>query len=432
MTRYSVDPEASGLRRAAWRSCLCAALTAGSADASTAQEVIDLPGDDHWLEPEFEEVFRVGSLTGEDWEQFGGIQRVAFDGEGHLYVFDNQIARIFVVGPGGALIREIGRRGEGPGEFRSAEDMMVMEDGRVVVLDVGHLAYQIFDANGDFERMVRMGGDRSSTVISPHLPQRRGTAAITVPMGAGGSTYTVIHGDESRRRRVPARPIEHIELSGEEAVKSVMASAWLPRLRGSGGGTGGRSAEGREFTPGLHWGALPDGSVAFSDSSAYAIKIAARGKGVSRILARPLQPEPVTDRLISAERNRRLRELEATPDEQLRRIFANGQLVSPEVNREVRREWIEEMQFFDEVPVIRGLQASWNGMIWVQRRGKQPASDDGPVDVLDSEGRYVGSYPAGAIVIPSAFGPNGLAAFLEIDEYGVAAVVVRGLPRSVN
>ena len=93
-----VYPKTAGRRRAAWHACLCAALLAGSAGALNAQEVIDLPGDDHWLEADFEEVYRIGSLAGEDWEQFGSIQRVAFDGEGRLYVFDNQIDRIFVLG----------------------------------------------------------------------------------------------------------------------------------------------------------------------------------------------------------------------------------------------------------------------------------------------------------------------------------------------
>ena len=52
-------------------------------------------------------------------------------------------------------------------------------------------------------------------------------------------------------------------------------------------------------------GVLPDGSVAFSDSLAYAIKIARTGTGVWRILKRPLEPIPVTRRVRAAERERR-------------------------------------------------------------------------------------------------------------------------------
>ena len=432
MIRCVFHSGAAGHHRTAWRAILGATLMAGLAGTLNAQEVIRLPGDDRWLEANFEEVYRIGSLAGEEWEQFGTIHGVAFDGTGRLFVFDPQIARIFVVRSDGVLIRKIGRRGEGPGEFRSAEEMVVMDDGRIAVLDAGHRAYHVFDANGDFVRMVRMGGDRSFAVVSPHLPQRGATAAITAATGAGGSTFTMVYSDEAPRgRRVPSRPIEHIDLSGQEAVKSVVIPAWLPRLREAGERERGHSLQ-HEFAPGLHWGVLPDGSVAFSDSTAYRVRIAARGSGISHILVRPFNPEPVTDRLISRERNRRLRELEGTPNDQLRNIYVSGQLASPEVNREVRRKWIEEMSFFDEVAVIRGLRASWNGSIWVQRRGEEPADDDGPLDVLDSGGRYLGSYPPGATAMPDAFGPNGLAAFLEADEYGVTMVVVRRLPTTVN
>ena len=64
--------------------------------------------------------------------------------------------------------------------------------------------------------------------------------------------------------------------------------------------------------------------MAFSDSSSYAIKIAGSGTGVSRILARPIQPEPMTERLIKAEKDRRLRALEATSDEE---VVGRGGLV---------------------------------------------------------------------------------------------------------
>ena len=34
--------------------------------------------------------------------------------------------------------------------------------------------------------------------------------------------------------------------------------------------------------------------------------------------------------------------------------------------------------------------------------------------------------------MPDAFGPGGLGAFIELDEFGVASVVVRRLPEAVR
>lgn len=62
--------------------------------SATAQEIINLPGEDRPLSPDFEEVYRVGSLMGADWEQFGNVHTVAFDGAGRLHVFDELAARI--------------------------------------------------------------------------------------------------------------------------------------------------------------------------------------------------------------------------------------------------------------------------------------------------------------------------------------------------
>ena len=59
-----------------------------AATALPAQEVVELPGQDQRIEPDFEEVYRVGVLDGESWEMFGQVSQVAFDGQGNLYVFD--------------------------------------------------------------------------------------------------------------------------------------------------------------------------------------------------------------------------------------------------------------------------------------------------------------------------------------------------------
>ena len=418
------------------------------AHAASAQETIELPAEDRWLAADFEEVFRLGSLMGEEWEQFGDVKKVMFDGAGRLYVFDSQTERIFVVGADGVLVREIGRKGEGPGEFRNAADFVALEDGRIVVADMGHRAYQLFDANGDFERMVRMGGDPSYTAVGSHMPLR-GTDAVVTSMSGGSMSITVqaVAGSGVPERPDPmSQPIERVDLSGEEVGRDTIAEGWLPPKGGfvpsirqsRDGGVSvsfGGSSLPRVFTPRLSWAVLPDGTVAFSDSSTYAVKIAAAGKGVARILTRPFPPEPVTDRLIKAEKDRRLKRLAATPDDELggSRTVINGQVVAndPKERRNKRRKDIEDLQFFSEVPVIRDLHASWNGMIWVRRRGEEPNSN-GPIDVLDMAGRYVGSYRTGATDIPDAFGPDGLVAFIERDELGVETVVVKRAPLEVN
>ena len=60
------------------------------------------------------------AVTGEDWERFGRIGSLAFDGAGNLHIFDEQAQLVHVVGTDGGLIRQLGGPGEGPGEFSTS------------------------------------------------------------------------------------------------------------------------------------------------------------------------------------------------------------------------------------------------------------------------------------------------------------------------
>ena len=137
-----------------------------------AQEVIDLTGHDHRLVSDFEEVFRIGVLEGEDWEMFGTIIHVEFDENGNLYIVDGgggmslgDGTRVMGLGSAGTralvfdvcgkFLREFGTAGEGPGEFNMPAGFAVMRAGTTIVSDFGHRAYQLFDASGRFLRMVQ-------------------------------------------------------------------------------------------------------------------------------------------------------------------------------------------------------------------------------------------------------------------------------------
>ena len=365
---------------------LLAALPAG------AQQVIDLPAEDRWLEADSEELYRVGSLlTGEKWEQFGRVRSVAFDGAGNLHIFDEQAQLVYVVGTDGRLIRELGGAGDGPGEFSTSDAMAVFADGRVVVVDLGRRGYHVFAADGEFERLVRMANPTGVTRVGRVVIQPGTDAVIGVPTLA--TTWVIMTAAFREPVRFPmSHPFERTTLSGEEADTDTVAEAWLPPIYLEGlSNTRLLNAAPipttllPEFSPELHWGVLPDGRVVFSDSSTYAVKVAEAGAGVVRILTRPFQPEPVTGRIIRADKDRRLRRLEET--------------AAPGANLEGRRSRIENLEFHNELSLIRGLGTTWDGHVWVLRRGDDP-HDDGPVDVLGPEGRYLGSYRAGAMKDP--------------------------------
>ena len=80
-----------------------------------------------------------------------------------------------VVSREGEFVREFGRIGDGPGEFagntNTAVGFTVLRDGRTVVFDPGHSAFQVFAPDGEFERSVRMPGNALYT-IRTLLPAR--------------------------------------------------------------------------------------------------------------------------------------------------------------------------------------------------------------------------------------------------------------------
>ena len=447
------------------------ATALAAAPAVVAQQVVELPGRDQRLDPDFEEVFRVGVYDGEDWEMFATIPKVAFDAEGNLYVFDsgsNNDLRVVIVDRTGAFVRMFGSAGGGPGEFNSPTSYGVMRDGTTIVADMGHQAYQVFDPSGEFVRMVRSGGDPLTSrqkLMEPMNMDPRGGALYTaegrrnLTFGLGSSEPPPAH-----------RSIDRHSLDGDEARTETVVQAWRPpresqedaiQVSGSGNvsvvtGSGSQTVNLRDafrgvtrpaiFEPEVRMGLLPDGGIVYADSSTYALKIAAPdGGGLVRTITRPFDPEPVTES-IEEEYQRKMAERRAQSagppaGSGVRMMQVSGAAVSSGAasgagggvslsggNLSIS---IGEAPFFPVIPVIQELITTWEGRIWVMRQGDE-LLEDGPIDVLTADGEYIGTYRTGATKMPDAFGPDGMAAFIEFDDLGVASVVVRRLPAEVR
>lgn len=382
-----------------------------------AQQVVELPAEDRLLDADFEEVYRVGAVAGEDWETFGNVRDLAFDRAGNLYVVDIQGARIVVVNPEGGFLRQLGGVGRGPGEFdqhnTTSIRIAVLSDGRTVAFDQ---RFSLFGPDGEFERTVRLRD--GAMIFMPRLDvDRRGEGVLAT------GEVRIIDSAMLRGRAdgTPTQPeyrhVMRMNLTDNEASLDTVAHAWLPPGEATG------------FIPPLIAGALPRGGVAYTDSSAYAIKVMGADGRLERVLTRPFVPEPVTDRIRQEERERRLRGLEGDPLGAGRAGGRRGAVMSGMTD--AMRAQAQSMEFYPVVPVVRGLRTSWEGRIWVQRRGEEPVSD-GPVDVLTPDGRYLGTFSADGMSMPGAFGPGGLAAFVEVDELGVQTVVVRRLPEAIR
>jgi len=381
-----------------------------------AQQVVELAAEDHVLDGDFEEVYRVGSVAGEDWETFGNVRDLAFGPTGNLYVVDTQGARIVVVNPDGGFVRLLGGVGQGPGEFdqhnTTSIRIAVLSDGHAVAFDQ---RFSLFGPDGEFERTVRLRDGAMIFMPRLDLDRRGGVLAteevriIDIAMLRGGADGTVPQPEH--------RHVVRMDLTGDEAALDTVAYAWFPPGEATG------------FIPPLSAGALPGGGVAYTDSSAYAIKVAGADGTLARVLTRPFVPEPVTDRIREDERERRLKGLEGDPLGAGRSGGERGAVMSSMTD--AMRARAASMEFYPVVPVIRRLRTSWEGRIWVQRRGDEPVSD-GPIDVLTPDGRYLGTFSADEVSMPGAFGPDGLAAFVEVDELGVQTVVVKRLPEGIR
>ena len=378
----------------------CGETGGGAADGTAGT----LDGPDVIVNAVTEEVFTVGSPTATDWEAFGNVRSVHFDAQANLQIFDSQADHIVVVGSDGSLVRTVGGQGEGPGEFNNVLSVIVGRDGSYTVL--GFTTIDLLHPEGEFVRRVTLDPMTTGLIFaSMALPDGRLVTSAFQRLGAQ---------DEPHEE---GRPIHVFPLDGAEP--EVLYTAWELPAEGEDESTFESSASGavrmyraagRAFEPLLRFDLLTDSRLALIDSIGYRVKLIGLDGTVTGTITRPIAPLPVDDAIMEAERQR-YRERES------------GVESSAGVSVQIENEGVEGLTFADEVPVLYGLKVDWEDRIWVERRGPT-GSNDGPTDIVTPAGDYIGTLSPDGLRTPDAFGPDGLLAYIELDEMEVPTVRV--------
>ena len=110
--------------------------TVGAVDSAIARQLV----------PELS----IGQLDGPEEYIFGSVGDVLPRRDGGVYVWDYQSDALRRYDSSGTFVRQVGRKGGGPGEYESPIGMDLLHDGRLAIWDAQHQRVNLYDTAGTF------------------------------------------------------------------------------------------------------------------------------------------------------------------------------------------------------------------------------------------------------------------------------------------
>ena len=315
---------------------------------------------------ELVETASIGAAQGPEYYLFGDVRGLTADSE-HIYVLDWQVSMIRVYDHAGAFIRNIGRPGSGPGEFRDPIAIGVHEEGnRLFVRERAGGLVHAFVLAGEYLETIRvpLGGNYSaltkmlrvsdegdlylfSTLFTPdsRTPDRVHSRYVMLGTHPDGAVFDTLN--------VPWYDYGVLQLQG---------TALAPRIT-------------VPFSPNKYWNLSPSGAMIGGVSDSYTFEIRHADGRLLRI-ARQTPPVPVDPG--------ESRWHYDTLTDRLRRTDPGWIWRGPSIP--------------EHKPAFDAFIPDWSGRIWVVRRGPgvspngtQEWRDTCLLDVFEEQtGRYLG------------------------------------------
>jgi len=296
-------------------------------------------------------VARISGVEGDPDKELGDIVSVAIRSNGNLVALDRQARLVREFDPSGRWVRNLGRPGNGPGEFSEGVDGLWL--GTADTLNVADVGAQ---------RIVRFADDGSPAGTVP-IPFGRGIAYEW----RADTTGRVLHRQVVFEGR---RATGSLLVARDRAATVTDTLLRLPMVEALSMG-----AEGPVLTilaPETVWDVGEDGTVAYGVTDSYRIRRTDRAGRVRLEFTWPASSRP----------------LSAADRELYREAFLKlweGRF-PPRMHAALR----QNAKFAERLPAFAGVRAGPQGTTWVQEV-RRPAQDRGGPETLFDPARDVGA-----------------------------------------
>lgn len=333
----------------------------------------------------------IGSLEGPVETMFGNVRAIVPDDAGGVYVYDSQVPAIRYFDASGRFVRQVGRRGEGPGEYRDAVlGMAIRSDGRLQIRDARNGRVTMYEADGAYsEQWIVASGLFTNQAMF---------------LDEDDHTYLKVLQEQPRSGAAWKIGLLHYDQHGR--IVDTIPDPWVAHQPAGGG----------FLTPSKQWTFGWDGSMIVGVNDTYRFEVRRRGGEVIRV-ERETTPLRLSDAEHAAYEERR--------EHQIR---TQGRFMTTLPGE---TPWIK--------PAYREMSAGRSGRVWVRlyapvepQPNFEPAAEGEPpawpfiepkvFDVFGSDGTYLGQVYAPHDVTVHVFGDDVLWG-VRIGELGEQYVV---------
>jgi hypothetical protein len=278
----------------------------------------------------------IGVVDGAEEYMFGDVADVAIGNDGSLFVVDRKVPIVRQYDAQGKFVRNVGRAGAGPGEYRSISGLAIARDGKLLLWDTGNWRINVYGADGKpVTQWLTPSGSANSTATYSRAIMVD-TAGV---VWCRGSVFKRDANGPTRRSvwfRVDAGGIrDTVELPPMPTLSEPLV-ATSPNGNASASGV-------VPFTPQPFVAKSPNGSFVTGFPQRYAFEILTPGKPVTSIR----RTDAVALSVSAAERASERERIETM----LRRTQPNWSWNGPEIPR--------------THPYYAGLSVGLDGRIWV-------------------------------------------------------------------